>query len=62
MDQQKVDMFLMSNANKFPEERMFFIREHLANLDDSKVGILYTTTERPYHGTCALVDGGRFWC
>ena len=42
MDQQKVDMFLMSNANKFPEERMFFIREHLANLDDSKAGILYT--------------------
>ena len=35
-------MFLMSNANKFPEERMFFIREHLANLDDSKAGILYT--------------------
>ena len=42
MDQQKVDMFLMSNANKFSEERMFFIREHLANLDDSKAGILYT--------------------
>lgn len=40
MDQQKVDMFLMSNASKFPEERMLSIRDYLTNLDDSKASIL----------------------
>lgn len=43
MDQQKVDMFLMSNTNKLPQEKMMFIREYLSKLDDNKSGLLAAT-------------------
>ncbi len=36
MDQQKIDMFLMSNGSNFPEEKTMFIREKLLTVDDSK--------------------------
>ena len=36
MDQQKVDMFIMTNGQNFPESKMTFIREKLLELDDSK--------------------------
>ncbi|MCQ2312196.1 MAG: TM2 domain-containing protein [Paludibacteraceae bacterium] len=36
MEQQKVDMFLMSNGNNLPEQQILFIREKLLALDDSK--------------------------
>ncbi len=42
MEQQKVDMFLMSNASKLPEGKMMFIHEYLARLEDSKSGLLAT--------------------
>lgn len=33
MQQQKVDMFLMTNGKNFPEEKMMFIREQLLAAD-----------------------------
>ncbi|MGN0234384.1 MAG: TM2 domain-containing protein [Bacteroidaceae bacterium] len=53
MDQQRVDMFLMSNASKFPEGHMLFLRNHLTSLDDSKAFIL--TTLQLKDPTTALV-------
>lgn len=36
MDQQKVDMFIMSNSGKLPENQIPMIRERLLQLDDQK--------------------------
>ncbi|MDY4042427.1 MAG: TM2 domain-containing protein [Evtepia sp.] len=40
METQKVDMFMMSNGAKFPEEKAMFIREKLLAADDGKWGII----------------------
>lgn len=42
MEQQKVDMFIMSNGNNLPEQQIPFIREKLLALDDSKWGAIST--------------------
>lgn len=36
MEQQKVDMFIMSNGHNLPEQQILFIREKLLALDDNK--------------------------
>lgn len=40
MDNQKVDMFIMTNAKYFPEEKVFFLKEKLKGLDDEKFSML----------------------
>lgn len=40
MEQQKVDMFLMTNGKFFPEEKIMFIRERLLALDNNKEAII----------------------
>lgn len=42
MEQQKVDMFMMTNAKFFPEDKTLFIRERLLAMDDSKAALLMT--------------------
>jgi TM2 domain-containing membrane protein YozV len=42
MDEQKVDMFIMSNARYFESYHLNVIRERLIALDDSKWGIMTT--------------------
>lgn len=42
MEQQKVDMFIMTNGDKLPEQQVPFIREKLLALDDSKWAALST--------------------
>lgn len=42
MDQQKIDMFLASNAGKLPKEKMFVLQSALAQLDDSKAMLIQT--------------------
>lgn len=36
MEQQKVDMFIMSSGSNFPEQQIPFIREKLLSLDETK--------------------------
>jgi len=36
MDQQKVDMFILSNGNKLPENQVAVIRERLLSVDEDK--------------------------
>ena len=40
MEQQKVDMFIMTNGKFFPEDKVMFIRERLLSLDESKAILL----------------------
>ncbi len=42
MEQQKVDMFILANSDKLPEEKVLFIREQLLAMDDSKWSALST--------------------
>jgi TM2 domain-containing membrane protein YozV len=42
MEQQKVDMFVLTNGDKLPEQQMPFIREKLLALDESKWSALST--------------------
>ena len=42
MDQQKVDMFIMTNGEKLPEQKVQFVREKLLTMDDSKWSALST--------------------
>lgn len=42
MDQQKVDMFIMTNGKYLPEQKVHFLRDRLLTLDDSKFGALAT--------------------
>lgn len=42
MEQQKVDMFIMTNGPYIPEEKVPFVRESLLSLDDSKWAMVST--------------------
>lgn len=42
MERQKVDMFLMRNADNLPQKRLPEIRERLLALDESQEPLLYT--------------------
>lgn len=40
MDQRKVDMYIMTNKDCFPADKILLIKERLLNADDSKYEIL----------------------
>lgn len=42
MEQQKIDMFIMTNKKYFPEEKMMFLRERLKSADDERFALLST--------------------
>jgi len=42
MEQQKLDMFMMTNQKYFPAEKIMFLKEKLASLDDSKFALVST--------------------
>ena len=42
MDQQKVDMYFMTNVKYFPAEKSVYLKEKLASLTDDKFNLLMT--------------------
>ncbi len=40
MEQQKIDMYLMTNQKYFPAEKAVFLREKLALIDDQKFSLV----------------------
>ena len=40
MEQQKVDMFIMTNQKYFPAEKMMYLKEKLKGLDDEKFSLV----------------------
>lgn len=42
MDQNKIDMYIMSNQKYFPVEKIVYIKEKLATMDESKFTLLQT--------------------
>lgn len=40
MDQQKIDMYIMTNQKYFPEEKIVFLREKLRTMDEEKFALI----------------------
>lgn len=40
MDQQKVDMYIMSNQKYFPAEKIMYLKEKLLSMDESKFSMV----------------------
>ena len=44
LDQGKVDMYFMTNAKYFPEEKALYLKEKLRTMDEEKFSLLSTIT------------------
>ncbi len=42
MDQQKLDMFIMSNQKYFPAEKIMYLKDKLKSMDDEKFSVIST--------------------
>lgn len=42
MDQQKLDMFIMTNQKYFPAEKMMYLKDKLKTVDEEKFALLST--------------------
>ena len=42
MDNQKVDMYIMTNQKYFPAEKILYLKEKLASIDEGKFSMLST--------------------
>ena len=40
LDQQKIDMYIMTNQKYFPAEKMMYLKEKLKSLDDEKLSLI----------------------
>lgn len=40
MEQQKLDLFIMTNKKYFPEEKIIYLKDKLKNLDDEKFSLI----------------------
>ncbi len=40
MDQQKIDMFIMTNQKYFPAEKIVFLKEKIKNIDEEKFALI----------------------
>lgn len=42
MDQQKIDMFIMTNQKYFPEEKLMYLKDKLRTIDEQKFSLVST--------------------
>lgn len=42
MEQQKLDMYIMTNQKYFPAEKIMYLKDKLAEMDDSKFSLVST--------------------
>ena len=42
VDQNKIDMYLMTNTKYFPEEKMMYLQERLRTMDDQRFSMIST--------------------
>lgn len=55
MDQQKIDMFMMTNQKYFPAEKIMYLKDKLRTMDEDKFALL-TTIEMKDPTTILLVS------
>ncbi len=42
MDQQKIDMYIMTNQKFFPEEKIMYLKDKLKTIDEEKFSLMST--------------------
>lgn len=42
MDQQKIDMYIMTNQKYFPEEKIMYLKDKLKTIDEEKFSLIST--------------------
>ncbi len=42
LDQQKIDMYIMTNQKYFPEEKMVYLKDKIRTMDEEKFSLLST--------------------
>ena len=42
LDQQKIDIFIMTNQKYFPEEKIVYLKDKLRTMDDDKFSLIST--------------------
>ena len=42
MEQQKIDMFIMTNQKYFPAEKVMYLKDKLKNIDEDKFSLIST--------------------
>lgn len=42
LDQQKIDMYIMTNQKYFPEEKIVYLKDKLRTMDDEKFSLIST--------------------
>ena len=42
LDQQKIDMYIMTNQKYYPEEKIVYLKDTLRTMDDEKFSLIYT--------------------
>ena len=42
LDQQKIDMYIMTNQKYYPEEKIVYLKDKLRTMDDEKFSLIYT--------------------
>ena len=42
LDQQKIDMYILTNQKYFPEEKMVYLKDKLRTMDDEKFSLIST--------------------
>ena len=42
MDQQKIDMYIMTNQKFFPEEKIMYLKDKLKTIDEEKFSLIST--------------------
>ena len=42
MEQQKIDMFIMSNQKYFPSEKIMYLKDKLRTMDEEKFSLIST--------------------
>ncbi len=55
MDQEKIDMFIMTNQKYFPSEKIMYLKDKLKTIDEQKFSLL-TTIELKDPTTILLVS------
>ena len=42
LDQQKIDMYIMTNQKYYPEEKIVYLKDKLRTMDDEKFSLIST--------------------
>ena len=54
LDQNKIDMYIMTNQKYFPEEKIVYLKEKLRTMDEEKFSLISTIEMKDPTTICLL--------